>query len=284
MDPTSTGKTFSNFVLDMDGVLYRGGAPLPGARELLFALRQHGCGVAFMSNNSAPTRRQYLQKLHRMGIEAREGEIIPSSLIAASYLRRKGGSFRLFVIGEAGLREELALANMSIIETPLQQEGVDYVVVGMDREFSYQKMRTAMRYILGGAGFIGTNPDISFPEETGLSPGAGALIAGIEKATGVPPIILGKPYPEALKLLLALTGFHRETTVMVGDRLDTDIVMAREAGMFSVLVLTGVTQKEFFNDDILGPDMIVHDLWELMEKFRLTKKDGHGGIHPGKEL
>ncbi len=276
-------KTFMNYIMDMDGVLYRGGEPLPGAKEFLFELRKRGYNVVFMSNNSAPTRWQYIEKLRGMGIEASEKEIITSSLIAASYLKQKCSSARLFVIGEEGLREELARANLEIIDDPSQLHGVDYVVVGMDREFTYYKMRIAMRCILDGAGFIGTNPDPSFPEESGLAPGAGALIAAIEKASGVTPRILGKPCKEALELLLAITGFQRDTTMVVGDRLDTDIAMARDAGMFSVLVLTGVTQENFIGNNINGPDSIVGNLWELQERLGWQVINGNRGTQPGKE-
>ena len=181
-----------------------------------------------------------------------------SGLITAYCLSKENPGASLYVIGEEGLREELYQREMNLVEVPPYQ--VDGVVVGMDRQFNFKKMSNAMRCILNGASFYGTNPDPSFPTEDGLMPGCGAILASIEVSSGVKPRIFGKPYPESLQFLLEISGFEKEKTVMIGDRLDTDIKLAKDFGLFSILVLTGVSKKEDVDRFSVQPDMVVENL------------------------
>ncbi|HSV30707.1 MAG TPA: HAD-IIA family hydrolase [Atribacteraceae bacterium] len=258
---------FRNIVLDMDGTIYRSQKPITGSPECIDFFRRAGCRIVFMSNNSALTRKQYVAKLSRMGIEAKEEEIIHSSLITAYYLKKEKPGARIYVIGEDGLTEELIAAGMVLTDNLLTGKDVDCVVVGLDREFSYRKMKTAMRAILEGADFFGTNPDQTYPDEAGLSPSAGAILAAIAACSGVKPRIFGKPAPEAMELLLEISGFCRGATMLIGDRMDTDITLAWNAGIFSVLVLSGVTGATPEETGGVLPDLVVQDLAELHRRL-----------------
>lgn len=256
-------RRYKNFIIDMDGVIYRGNTPLPHSAEFINFLREIDAKVVFFSNNSTLSRKQYVEKLSNMGIKAREEEIVSSGLITAYCLSKENPGAFLYVIGEEGLREELGQRGMNLVEVPPYQ--VDGVVVGMDRQFNFKKMSNAMRCILNGASFYGTNPDPSFPTEDGFMPGCGAILASIEVSSGVKPRVFGKPYPESLQFLLEITGFEKEETVIVGDRLDTDIKLAEDFGLFSILVLTGVSKKEDLAHFSARPDMVVENLGVLKE-------------------
>ena len=257
------GGRYENFIIDMDGVIYRENTPLPHSAEFINFLRERDVKVIFFSNNSTLSRKQYIEKLSNMGIKAREEEIVSSGLITAYCLSKESPGAFLYVVGEEGLREELYQREMNLVEVPPYQ--VDGVVVGMDRQFNFKKMSNAMRCILNGASFYGTNPDPSFPTEDGLMPGCGAILASIEVSSGVKPRIFGKPYPESLQFLLEISGFEKEKTVMIGDRLDTDIKLAKDFGLFSILVLTGVSKKEDVDRFSVQPDMVVENLGVLKE-------------------
>ncbi len=257
------GGRYENFIIDMDGVIYRENTPLPHSAEFINFLRERDVKVIFFSNNSTLSRKQYIEKLSNMGIKAREEEIVSSGLITAYCLSKESPGASLYVVGEEGLREELYQREMNLVEVPPYQ--VDGVVVGMDRQFNFKKMSNAMRCILNGASFYGTNPDPSFPTEDGLMPGCGAILASIEVSSGVKPRIFGKPYPESLQFLLEISGFEKEKTVMIGDRLDTDIKLAKDFGLFSILVLTGVSKKEDVDRFSVQPDMVVENLGVLKE-------------------
>jgi len=254
-------RKYKNFIIDMDGVIYRENAPLPHSAEFINFLRERDVRVVFFSNNSTLSRKQYVEKLSNMGIQAREEEIVSSGLITAYCLSKEKPKAYLYVIGEKGLREELLKQGMNLVEVPPYQ--VDGVVVGMDRQFDFKKMSNAMRCILNGASFYGTNPDPSFPTQDGLMPGCGAILASIEVSSGVKPRVFGKPYPESLQFLLEITGFEKEETVIIGDRLDTDIKLAKDFGVFSVLVLTGVSKREDLSRFGVQPDVVVENLGVL---------------------
>lgn len=254
-------KGFKNFVLDLDGVLYLLNKPIPGGREFVEFLRDHHYRIAFLSNNTFLTREEYVEKLLKMGIEAFPEEMVTSAFTVAKYLGENHPGARVYVIGEEGLKKELRNCGLHLAS----RGKVDFVVVGMDRKFHFRKMSRALSYIREGAEFIGTNPDPTYPTDNGLLPGAGSIIAGIEVAAGKKARIFGKPSPLILDFLLAARGFAREETVIVGDRLDTDIALGKQCGVFSVLVLTGIASLEDAENAQVKPDLVVKDLLALRE-------------------
>ncbi len=253
---------YKNFIVDMDGVIYRGNQPLPGSADFFRFLRNRHSRIAFFSNNSTITKKQYVEKLHNMDIIAREDEIISSSSITAYYIGKEKPQATVYCIGEEGIRDELRKNGAQIIADPASHQ-VNYVVVGLDRKFDYDKLTKAMWSLLKGAKFYGTNPDLTYPLEDSLIPGCGALLASIEACTGVKPRVFGKPCPESIHFLLEMTGFHEKETIFIGDRLDTDIELAKRQGIFSILVLTGVHQGEDVKRTGITPDVIVENLVEL---------------------
>ncbi len=231
-------------VLDMDGVLIRGDRALPGAPEAVDRLREQGRIVSFVTNNSIRHRRDHCAKLRRLGFEANEGEIVSSASATALYLKqsRPDGIGRVFVIGEDGLAEELREAGAHVVEG---SDGVDFVVVGMDRWFTYAKLARAQQAIFGGARFIATNTDPVFPTEHGFDPGGGTMVAALETAVRRPPdAIVGKPHTLGLEVMLGQMGLAPAEVAIVGDQLSTDIVAGNRAGLTTILVLTGISTRE----------------------------------------
>ena len=257
------------FVLDLDGVVYRGKQALPGAVETIETLRRLGHQVYFFTNNSTKTRVTYQQKLAGMGIQADIEHIMTSSYATALYLEEHGAQGKsVLVVGREGIREELKAVGMVIAEDGLHEK-VDYVVVGMDRDFCYDTLTKAQHAIMGGATFIATNRDATFPMENGMVlPGGGTIVAAIEVASGVKPILIGKPETPAMMEVLHLAHATPKDAVIVGDRLDTDILVAKRIGALSVLVLTGVTKEKDLESvpEEMKPDMVVKSLPEMLEK------------------
>lgn len=258
------------YVFDLDGVIYRGTEPQPHSRETLQALRDNGHTVRFYTNNSAHSRASYSARLQSMGIAARADEIMTSSYATALYLVEQGATGKtVYPIGEQGITDELEAVGMRVIRNNGTWEArIDYVVVGMDREFTYAKLARAQQAILGGAQFIATNEDPTFPiEGGGVRPGGGSLVAAVRTASGTEPFLVGKPQTYAFEKILELTDTPPERAVMVGDRLDTDILVGNRAGARTVLVLTGVTSREQAERATgnLRPDRVIETLAELLE-------------------
>ena len=220
--------------------------------------------MVFLSNNTFLSRRGYVRKLRKMGIKAREDEIFSSAFVTAHYLRGKKPDAKIYVIGEAGLKREIENCGLHIV--PDDTEKVDFVVVGMDRKFNFKKMSMALNLILSGGELIGSNPDVTYPTESGILPGCGAILAGIETCSGRKAQVIGKPSPIILDFVFHYTGFDREETVIIGDRLDTDVKLAKDLGLFSILVLTGVSKKEDLSRFTAQPDMVVENL-EILKEF-----------------
>lgn len=258
------------YVFDLDGVIYRGDEPQPHARETILALRVIGHTVWFYTNNSSQSRQSYADKLSRMGIPTSIDEIMTSSYATALYLVETGAAGgTVFQIGEWGITEELEAVGMKIITNGDQPDArIDFVVVGIDREFSYRKLARAQKAIFDGAKFIATNEDATFPiEGGGILPGGGCMVAAIRTATSVKPFLVGKPETYAYKKILELTDTPPERSVMVGDRLETDIELGNRAGARTVLVLTGVATREEAEEAMgyLKPERIIETLAELAE-------------------
>jgi phosphoglycolate/pyridoxal phosphate phosphatase family enzyme len=256
------------FVFDLDGVIYRGNQPAPCAAQTVAEIRKSGHLVFFLTNNSAKTRIQYAQKLAEMQIKASPEEIMTSAYATALYLKENGfDGATAFVIGEEGLFAELSPIGVAFAE-PSEDCRADVVVVGIDRSINYLKLKSAQQAILHGARFIATNRDATYPLENGrVEPGAGSIVAAVEVASGVSPIVIGKPETYSLEKILGLTGSKPEETVVVGDRIDTDVAMGKTAGVKTVLTLTGVTSRE----DILElpphlmPNLVLENLCHLIQ-------------------
>jgi phosphoglycolate/pyridoxal phosphate phosphatase family enzyme len=255
--------------LDLDGVVYRGNALLPGAAEAIAEVLRRGLPIRYVTNNATLQRAAVAAKLRDMGLPASAEEVLSSGAATAAWLAdRVPAGARLLVVGEEGLRAELSQAGFRPLHAedpsatpPEQGRAPAAVVVGLDRTFTYGGMAQAQAALLAGALFVSTNPDTTFPGERGLLPGAGALLEGIAAAAGRrPDAVIGKPSLELAWALARTTGVPAAETLLVGDRLDTDISMGRAAGMRTVLVLTGVSTREDLGTGRLQPDAVLESL------------------------
>jgi phosphoglycolate/pyridoxal phosphate phosphatase family enzyme len=228
----------------MDGVLYRGDNPIKRSASAVAELRKRGKKLIFITNNSATSRLGYVRKLGRMGIPAKKSEIVTSGYATALHLRKNSPHARVFVVGGDGLKTELEEAGVRVLPPSLSEEAT-HLVVGLDKGLSYAKITKALQVLLKGADFIATNADPTYPTETGLSPGAGAVVGALVWCSGREPrVIVGKPFAPILEIALELIGAKPECTAIVGDRLDTDIEAGKKLGLRTVLVLSGVSTRE----------------------------------------
>ncbi len=261
----------TTYVFDLDGVLYLGETAIPHAAEAVTRLTGAGRKVYFLTNNSGRTRMDYVEKLARVnGLTVSEDAIYTSAYATALYLKAQGAAGRsVFVIGEAGLAREMTdtggLVPVTVADS-VPPTDIDYVVVGIDKQFTYDKLRFAHAAIMRGhARFLATNRDSTFPMEDGEIPGGGSLVAALATATGREPLTIGKPETHAYEELLRAAGVPAAQSVMVGDRLDTDIALGNRVGAHTALVLTGVTSAEAARDapPAWRPERIIGDLREL---------------------
>jgi NagD protein len=232
-------RAIESWLMDMDGVLVHEETAIPGADRFLIRLRELGLPFLVLTNNSIYTRRDLAARLRTSGLEVPEDAIFTSALATARFLeeQRPGGS--AFVIGEAGVTTALHEAGYTLTE-----RNPDYVVLGETRIYSFGRITQAIRLIVNGARFIATNPDPTGPSIDGPLPATGSVAALISRATGVDPYFVGKPNPLMMRTALNTLDAHSESTAMVGDRMDTDVVSGLEAGLQTILVLTGVTTRE----------------------------------------
>jgi len=252
----------SLYVFDLDGVIYRGKTLLPGVKGTLLTLEQRGEEICFLTNNSTLSRKGYFKKLTCMGMKVKENQFFPSSYLAALYLIQNKCK-KVFVVGEEGIFEELRKAGIKISSGI---NGIDYVVMGMDRNFDFQKLTLAYQAIIRGAKFLATNTDVTFPLERGTAPGAGAIVKALEACAGKVPLVLGKPQTFGLEKVMQTKGYTSGEVILVGDRLETDIAAGRKAGVTTVLVLSGIsTLKEAENATFpLKPHHTISTLKELL--------------------
>jgi len=225
------------WLTDMDGVLVHEGVPVPGAQEFVAALEKSGKRYLILTNNSIYTPRDLQARLRVAGIEVPAESIWTSALATAQFLDRQRPGGTAFVIGEAGLTT--ALHQIGYV---LTEADPDYVVLGETRTYSFSSITRAIRLVDNGARFIATNPDPTGPSNEGALPATGAVAALITRATGVEPYFVGKPNPLMMRSALNTIDAHSETTAMIGDRMDTDVVSGLEAGLETILVMTGLTQ------------------------------------------
>lgn len=247
--------------LDLDGVLWRADTPIPGAVDAVRRLRGAGVEVVFVTNNAGPRVADHEAKLGGLGVPA-GGAVLTSPMAAAGLLR---SGERVLVAGGAGIDEAVRGAG-AVPVTYEEVDGgavVDTVVVGFHREFDWERMRIASSAVRAGARFVATNTDSTYPTESGLVPGAGAIVAGIATAAGVGPTIAGKPHPPMANLLLRRCG---DDGIVVGDRADTDGALARACGWRFALVLSGVTAAADLPTDPVA-DVVADDLASLVEQL-----------------
>jgi len=228
-----------NYLIDMDGVLVTGGTMIPGADGFLSRLEGRGAGYLVLTNNSRYTPGDLSHRLHGMGLNVRPEHIFTSAIATARFLQAQRPNGTAFVIGDSGLTG--AIHDVGYIITERQP---DYVVLGEAPNYTLEVFTHAVRLIQAGARFIATNPDPNGPGEGGIVPACGAVAALIERASGVKPFFVGKPNPLMMRTALKHIGAHSENTVMVGDRMDTDIIAGVQSGVETILVLTGVTRRE----------------------------------------
>lgn len=239
-------KRYRAYLFDLDGTIYRGGEVLPGAIDAVAALRARGALVRFLTNNSSQTRDYFAAKLARMGIEAAPEEIATSATGAARYLVVVGAT-STYVVGMPGLVRTLGEGGVAVVNAGPEEcvlpSGVqaDACVVGICQDLSYGLIEGAMSQIRAGARFVATNPDPTFPLEAGrLAPGAGAMVAAVQACAEVEPVVIGKPNPFLIEMLLERDGLAPSEALVVGDRMDTDVEAGRRAGCDTLLLLTGV--------------------------------------------
>lgn len=249
-----------HLIIDMDGVLWRGDEATPGLAAFFAFLEEREVSFVLATNNSSRTPEQYVDKLARLGVDVPLETILTSGLVSASYLADVApAGTRVYVIGEEGIRQALIDRGFVLVD-----ERAQYVIVAWDRHVNWERLATASLLIHNGAGFIGTNPDVTFPREEGPVPGNGAILAALEASTGVKPTIMGKPEPRIYEEGLRRMGATPESTAMIGDRLDTDIAGASRAGLITVLVLTGIAGEDDMAGSSLTPDLVCRDLQELL--------------------
>ncbi|KQO10074.1 HAD family hydrolase [Agreia sp. Leaf244] len=247
------------WLTDMDGVLVHENRALPGAAELLQQWRDEGKPYLVLTNNSIYTPRDLSARLRASGLEVPEEAIWTSALATASFLKSQMPGGSAFVIGEAGITTALHEAGFIMTDTD-----PDYVVVGETRNYSFEAITRAIRLISAGARFIVTNPDATGPSAEGPMPATGAVAALITKATGMEPYVVGKPNPMMFRSALNRIGAHSENTGMIGDRMDTDVVAGIEAGLHTILVLTGISDQAEIEKYPFRPDEILSGVSELL--------------------
>lgn len=246
------------FLIDMDGVVYRGSRLIPGAADFIRQLREHGIPFLFLTNNSQRTRRDIATKLRRMGIDVEERHVFTCAIATARFLAGQKPNGTAYVIGEGGLLNALHLNGYSIVD-----HEPDYVVVGEGRTLTFEMVETAVRMVLGGAKLIATNPDPNCPTADSMRPGCGAIVALLEKASGVQAFSVGKPSPVMMRMARTELGLRTGETMMIGDTMETDILGGVQMGYRTILVLSGGTQMSDLTRYAYRPDVIVDSLAEL---------------------
>jgi HAD superfamily hydrolase (TIGR01457 family) len=260
IDPMSA-LPFLGYIFDLDGTIYLGEKLIPGARETIEKLKSLSKKIVYLSNKPLQTREDYASKLTRLGIPTQPDEVINSSLVMARWLSREAPGATIYVIGEIPLVEELVRAGFHISEKAGE---IQYVIASFDRTFDYRKLNIALQAIKKGARFIATNPDRTCPVEGGEIPDCAAVIGAVEGMTGMKvEAIVGKPSDIMIRVAVDYMGLGPQDCVLVGDRLETDMVMGKKAGMATALVLSGVTNREILKKSVIQPDYV----WESVAKI-----------------
>lgn len=257
------------FIIDMDGVLWHGQRPQEGLVAFFNCLRQRALPFVLATNNASQTPQQYVDKLAGMGVSVDSGSILTSGQATASYLAQRfpAEKTKVYVIGMQGLTEPLRAEGFTLLTTEAAEQGAvaDLVVCGLDRQLTYAKLTAAATFLARGAQFVASNGDTTLPLENGVAVGNGAVIAALKAATGIEPLIIGKPEPIMYNQAMQLLSVEPQKTVAIGDRLDTDILGAVKAGMRSILVLSGISGLDDLNAVDFAPTWIMRDIGELTQ-------------------
>jgi NagD protein len=248
------------FICDMDGVIYHGNKLLPGVTRFVTYLQEQKKPYLFLTNSSERSPRELSQKLARLGVEVPEAHFHTSALATAAFLASQKPGCSVYAIGDAGLLNALYDAGLTMNDV-----NPDYVVMGESRSYGYEKVEKAIRLVLAGARLIGTNPDLTGPTEQGITPACGALVSPVELATGRKAYFVGKPNPLMMRHALKRLGVKREETVIIGDRMDTDIIAGIESEIDTCLVLSGVTALADVEKFPFRPGHIARGVDELVE-------------------
>ena len=266
-------------IFDLDGVIYRGQSLVPNADKIIKELNHLSIKIVYNSNNSTITRQMYVDRLKKFNIVSKDTDFYTSASITSAKITKIKKNATIFVVGEVGLREELKSMGHNVITDPVNYEDVDFVIVGLDREFKYTNLAIAQRCILeGNAQFFATNADTTLPVARGLLPGAGVMVNALETCTNKKPIkIFGKPETFGIDLILKDFNLSAKEVCIFGDRLNTDILAGNRAGIKTVAVLTGITSKEEIDnllidtnksnriDKNLIPDLVINSLDEIFQ-------------------
>lgn len=250
-------KHYEGYLIDLDGTMYRGKERIVEAVEFVKELAKKQIPYLFVTNNSSKRCDQVAETLTNMGIPATEEHIFTTSMATANFIAEEKNDASIYMIGEEGLQNALKNKGFTFVE-----EDADYVVIGIDREITYEKLAKACLAVRNGAKFISTNGDIALPTERGLMPGNGSLTSVITVSTGVEPIFIGKPESIIVNQALEVIGTSREKTVMVGDNYQTDIMAGMNAGMDTIMVHTGVTSKDQLATYKMQPTFSIDSLSE----------------------
>ena len=256
------------FICDMDGVIYLGNQLLPGVREFVSWLNENDKQFLFLTNSSERSPKELRQQLQRMGLDIGEEHFYTSALATAAFLKKQAPGCTAFVIGAPGLLN--ALYDVGVTMNDVDP---DYVIVGETASYNYEVITKAVRLVLNGARLIATNSDLTGPTEFGIAPACRSLVAPIELATGKKAYFMGKPNPLMMRTGLHLLGVHSEEAAMVGDRMDTDIVAGIECGLDTVLVLSGVTDREGIEHFPYRPRLVLNGVGDIPAAAAQDRKD-----------
>lgn len=247
------------FISDMDGVIYHGNKLLPGVPEFVQWLKDEGKKFLFLTNSSERTPKELQEKMLRLGIDLDENVFYTSALATATFLASQKSRGTAYIIGEAGL-----ISAMYNVGYSMNNVNPDYVIVGDTRSYSFDKIELAVNLVLKGAKLIGTNPDLTGPVEGGIIPATKALVSPIELATGKIAYYIGKPNPLMMRIALKKLGCLREDTIIIGDRMDTDIVAGIESGIDTLLVMTGISDRNTVREFPYVPNYILDGVKDLL--------------------
>ena len=248
------------FICDMDGVIYHGNRLLPGVKNFVEWLNRENKKFLFLTNASGKSPKELHQKLLRMGLDIDESHFYTSALATAKFISRQSPRCSAYVIGEAGLLNALHDVGITVNDVD-----PDYVIVGETDNYNYASMCRAIHHVMNGAKLIGTNSDITGPTEDGIVPACRALVIPIEASTGKKAYYIGKPNPLMMRTGLRMLGVHSESAVMIGDRMDTDIIAGIESGLDTVLVLTGVTTRESLKQYPYRPRLVLEGIGDIVD-------------------
>ena len=266
--------SYEAYCFDLDGTVFIGDQLLAGAGETIAELRRRGRRVLFLTNSSVHTPRDCQQRLKQMGLACREEEILTALYVSASYFAREVPEARLYLVGEAVMRRQMEDLGVAVTEDP---EAATHILVGMDREFNYEKMSLGMKAARGGAKLVAVNPDPACPVPGGYIPDTWSIVKALETAAGTKAeLIMGKPSLHYVQEAQRMLGCPPARCLMVGDRLETDILMGNSSGMHSALVLTGVSAREDIGQQRIVPHYILNSLADLL--------NGRAEVHISGEL